>query len=445
MSFNRPDRTYRTDLEAFVFEQPLADSHEHLCYESAWLEDPADVLQDLLANYVPADLKVAGATDEAIKRAQDPNDTDIEARLAGILPALERCRHTGYGESVFLSAKLVYGLETLTVSGLESAGTILESLKKPGERLRILKEVARIDHVQTDDFCWPCLPDPSGRDFFFYDLSWRGFCNGEVKPEAILKETGMDVRDVRTLEQAMEAIFEKYAPCAIGVKSQHAYNRTLEWIERDPADVEIALNKSLSHPDTPLPEGDRLCLGDWCWARGVELAQRHELPFKLHTGYYVGNNHMRVGRIPSGNLCPILLKYPQAQFVLMHIAYPYQDEAVAMVKHFPNTVVDLCWAWSIDPFSTRDFLRRALHAVPVNRVLGFGGDTRYPTSAFAYSEQARLWIHRTLSAEVQDGFLSEKEALAVAGKWMNGNQREYFRLEEKQRTVQDWTGSLLDK
>jgi hypothetical protein len=37
-----------------------------------------------------------------------------------------------------------------------------------------------------------------------------------------------------------------------------------------------------------------------------------------------------------------------------------------MAKHYPNVWVDLCWAWSIDPYSSTEFVRRFLHAVPSN-------------------------------------------------------------------------------
>ena len=50
-----------------------------------------------------------------------------------------------------------------------------------------------------------------------------------------------------------------------------------------------------------LDEPSRLLLGDWCWARGTELAIEYELPFKIHTGYYAGNDRMPVDRIKSGN------------------------------------------------------------------------------------------------------------------------------------------------
>ncbi len=85
--------------------------------------------------------------------------------------------------------------------------------------------------------------------------------------------------------------------------------------------------------------------------RGVSnLSIQHNLPFKIHTGYYAGYGGMPVERIKPGHLCGLLKQYPQARFVLMHIAYPYSDEIVAAIaKHYPNVYVDLCWAWSIDP------------------------------------------------------------------------------------------------
>lgn len=437
------ERTFTTDLEKAVFEFPLCDTHDHLYYEKDWTQDTSDVLRDLLNNYVPADLKVAGADQKAIDHALDAKDPDIAGRLAGVLPALEMCRYTGYGSVVYLLARTVYGLETLTADGLADAQPILDGLRKPGERLRLLREVAGLEHVQTDHFTWDCLPDSSGPDFFFYDISWQNFCAGEIKADKLQAETGIEVKDLNSLDSALTSLFGKYAPCAIAVKSQHAYNRTLEWHERDRADVEIVLNKYLSHPETKLAEEDRLCLGDWCWARGIELATEHHLPFKMHTGYYAGTNHMRTSRIKPGNLCELLIRYPQSQLLLMHIGYPYQDEIVGLAKQFSNVVVDLCWAWSMDPYSSRDFLRRMLHAVPLNRVMGFGGDTRHPTGTYAYSIQARTWLARTLQEEVSDGFLSEKEAIAVARRWMYENQIEYFQLTGKRETISQWKGDRL--
>ncbi len=414
-----------TDLTHHIQSIRLVDTHEHMRREPDWVGNGPDVLQDLFGNYVPADLNTAGASPEAMRNLMDAAQ-DIPARFEGIRAAWEATQFTGYGEAVRLIAKHIYGLDELTGDRLALAQDKLKTLRTPGKRYHILHDIAKLDHIQTDDFSWPCAPDASGLDFFLYDLSWATFCNGQVDASAIQAETGVEVKNLGSLKRGMEAIFAKHAPCAIAVKSQHAYNRTLNWIERGDAEAASALNAVLTQPASDIDEATRLCLGDWCWARGVELAIEHNLPFKIHTGYYAGNDRMPVRRIPAGNMCALFARYLDAKFVLMHIAYPYNDELVALAKHYRNIWVDFCWAWSIDPYSSRDFLRRCIHAVPSNKLFAFGGDTGWPTSAMAYAIQARNEIRRALEAEIDEGYLTEKQAMAFATQIMHTNQYACF-------------------
>lgn len=416
-----------TDLSQHIQQLPLMDTHEHLRKETDYLENGPDVLRDLFENYVPADLIVAGASPAAVQKLLDSNDPDIEARLAGVSEAWQHCQHTGYGQAVRLIAKKAYGIDEITPAAVAAAAERNRQLRQPGERLRILKEEGNLDHVQIDDFVWACLPDQSGLDFFLYDLSWWHFCRGDVEAENLFKETGVNVIDLKSLRQGMEALFAKYSACAIAVKAQHAYNRTLLWQERSDATAERVLYKHLNGDE--LSEAERLCLGDWCWARGVELSIQHNLPFKIHTGYYAGHSNMPVERIKPGHLCGLLQRYPQARFVLMHIAYPYNDELTAIAKHYPNVYIDLCWAWSINPYAAADFVRRLIHAVPINKLFAFGGDTGWPNASVAYATQAREWLTRALQGEIDDGDLTEAQAIAVATRLMRGNQQDLFDIE----------------
>jgi predicted TIM-barrel fold metal-dependent hydrolase len=125
----------------------------------------------------------------------------------------------------------------------------------------------------------------------------------------------------------------------------------------------------------------------------------------------------------------LFARYLDAKFVLMHIAYPYSHELAALAKHYRNIWVDLCWAWSIDPYSARDFVRRFIHAVPINKLFAFGGDTGWPTAALAYAIQARRGIRSALEAEVADGTLDERQAMAVATRIMRDNQYACFDIE----------------
>lgn len=424
-----------TDLTHHIQTIRLVDTHEHMRRENDWVENGPDILQDLFGNYVPADLHTAGASPEAMRNLMDASQ-DVADRFDGIRDAWEAIQFTSYGEAVRIIAKHIYGLDELTRQGLADVQDKSKALRSPGERYRILHDVANLDQVQTDDFSWQCLPDTSGLDFFLYDLSWATFCNGQVDPSAIHAETGIDVTDLGSLKRSMEAIFAKHAPLAIAVKSQHAYNRTLNWIERSDDEAAQALNAVLTRDASDIDEATRLCLGDWCWARGVELTIEHNLPFKIHTGYYAGNDRMPLRRIPAGNMCALFARYLDAKFVLMHIAYPYNDELVALAKHYRNIWVDFCWAWSIDAYSSRDFLRRCIHAVPSNKLFAFGGDTGWPTSAMAYAIQARNGIRRALEAEIADGYLTEKQAMAFATRIMHTNQYACFDVEGTRANIQ---------
>ena len=422
-----------TDLSRHIDSIALIDSHEHLSKENVWIEDGPDIIQDLFGNYVSSDLMAAGATEADLEKLFDATNDDFGARYQVIRPAFETTRFTGYGEAVRILAHDVYGMADISGPELQMAQEKLSEWQRPGGRYTLLGDLGNLDHVQTDDFCWPCIPDESGVDFFLYDLSWADFCNGVIDAGAIAEETGIEVSNLSTLKEGMESIFSKYGPGAIAVKAQHAYNRTLRWEERSDTDAEAVLARSLRGEE--LDEPNRLLLGDWCWARGTELAIEYNLPFKLHTGYYAGYNSMPVDRIRSGNLCALLARYLDCRFVLMHIAYPYSDELVSLAKHYTNVYADLCWAWSIDPYSSCDFVRRFIHAAPASKLFAFGGDTSWPTSSVAYAIQSRRWLNRALQGEIEDGLLSETEAIELATRFMRGNQTECFDIAGTRRNL----------
>ncbi|MCC7145969.1 MAG: amidohydrolase family protein [Phycisphaeraceae bacterium] len=422
-----------SDLAQHIQQTPLVDSHEHLKSEQEYVAHGPDVLRALFNHYMATDLRTAGATQEDIDRAADATNSDIEARFAGIRPAWEKAQYTGYGQAVKLTAELVYGMREITVEAIVAAEARNRELRQPGQRLRLLREVAHIDHVQIDDFRIECEPDSSGPEFFLYDLSWAGFASGDVLAADLERLTGRQVKDLSSFADAQKQVFERYAPLAIAVKTQHAYRRTLQWQKRSDDDAQRCLSRKLA--GQTLEEGELRCLGDWSLARGVEMAIDHHLPVKIHTGYYAGWNSMMMDRIRPAHLCALLLAYPQARFVLMHAGYPYGPELLAIAKQFTNVTVDLCWAWSINPYSVTDFARQMIHSLPSNKVFAFGGDTFWPMAAVAYAAQARLWLTRALEAEVADQMLSENQAMGVASAWMIDNQRSFFDLESRRRAI----------
>ena len=422
------------ELQEFVNQIEICDTHEHLWKQEKWENDKPDILCELFDNYVRADFVSAGAPESDTNRLLDAGDPDIKARFYPVREIWKAIQFTGYGEASRLIAGRFFDIDEITTDNLVRVQETLPERWEAGDRLRILKEDGNLHHTQTDDFCWACKRDESGPDFFLYDLSWAGFCSGTFNFEKLHDETKVEVNDLDTLGEAMEALFSRYGPFAIAVKAQHAYNRTLKWEERRDSDASAVLQRLINGKELTVEEKN--CLGDWCWSRGVELAIEHNLPFKIHTGYYAGNHRMPVDFIRAGNLCPLLAKYLEARFVLMHISYPYQEELIELAKHYKNVWVDMCWAWSINPNASQDFLRRYLHAAPINKLFAFGGDTMRPRAAVAYSMQARDRVTQALNDEVSERQITENQAIDIAERLLQRNQLECFDYEGRVDALQ---------
>ncbi|MCP4384183.1 MAG: amidohydrolase family protein [Hyphomicrobiales bacterium] len=423
-----------TDLHRFIQTAPMCSTHEHTEYESGYTANPPDVLNNLFNNYVEADLVVAGASPDAVKVLFDRTNPNIRARFAGNEEAWQRVRHTGYGEAVGVIASELYGIEEISSETIEAAQRLDPYPGGPGDRLKLLKDVANLDHVQIDHMARRVPAESYGQDFFLYDIGVCRLCDGTPDLERLSTETGIEIDSLPRLHEAMAEVFAQNADLAVAVKSQHAYHRTLLWQKRSDEDAEKAF-EIWRAKGVATPHEDRLCLGDWCWGKLVELTIEHDLPFKLHTGYYAGYGTMKIDRIQSGHLCSLLEAYPAARFTLMHIAYPYHDELIAIAKHFPNVSLDLCWSWAIHPMVTADFVRQFIHAVPYNKLFVFGGDSFWPAATVGYALQTRTWLTRALQQEIDDGLMSEATAIALARNLMMNNQTDYFDLEVKKRNV----------
>lgn len=416
-----------TDLAAFIREARIVDTHEHLRSEQAWLAESPDVLSLIVSHYIGGDLVNAGLSEQTLAMIRGAGELDLPRRVDALREAWALTAHTGYGEAARYVAREFFGLDTdaLDPAAIAAAQASLDALKRPAQRLAILRDRARLDHVQIDEFSVRHSPDPTDPAFFLYDLSLATLVQADADlPTHVREVCGAQVRDIASLRDAIAAMFDRWAPSCVAVKTQHAYKRTLAWRPRDDADAQRALDTRLRGTDMPLE--DQLCLGDWCLARGVEQAIEHNLPIKIHCGYYAGHDFMRMDRIRPGHLCELLIAYPRARFVLMHAAYPYADEWIALGKHFANVYLDFCWAWSIDPMTSSLTARKLIHAVPANKVFGFGGDTFWPTSACAYAAQARFWLTRALQAEVDDQLLTEAQTIVLAGRWLRENQQACF-------------------
>lgn len=415
-----------TTLAQHIATLPIIDTHEHLEVPAIYVDYARDAMTALfgLHAYIEHDLVSAGCDYDDLAFALDQTNPDIAARWARIAPAWAHCHHTGYAEGVRLAAQAVYGIDTISAATLMAAQARHDALRSIAGHHQLLAHTAHLTHVQIDAFTWGRPADAGQADFYHYDINVCTMVNGTIDLHALGQATGMSIATLTDYTTAIARIIASNAAQAVAIKTQHAYDRTLAWQRRDDADVVGVFQKKVSGAE--LSAAERLCLGDWALDQIAQHAATHHFPIKIHTGHHAGNNTMPIDWVRPGQLCDLLRTHRATTFVLMHIGYPYQHELLSIAKHYQNVVVDLCWAWSINPRASMEFVRNWIHSVPVNKLFGFGGDAFLPAQSVGFAMQTRHWLTRTLQAEVSEGYLREPEAIQIARRFLHDNQYDLF-------------------
>ena len=423
-----------SELAERIWQTPWIDTHEHLVEEPNRLQPDgygfvgplandhflAPDFSALFADYSIRDLVSAGlpvdAAADFLRSTAEPR-----AKWEAVAPFVEASRATGYLRALDLSTERLFGAR-LSAETCEAIDAAARDLRRPGYYRHVLREVANVEscHVHSldhDPFCESADPALLQQDLSLYPLVTG------VHPRAEAA-SGIEVSSVEDYERVLEWCFATYAPRAVAAKCLWAYRRRL----RIDTVAERPVRAFARVRSGGADEADERLVEDHLFARCLDLAAEHELPVKLHLGYLDGNavdDLPRVFRNVS-EAAGILHAFPRVTFVLMHIGWPHQEELLAVAKHYPNAVVDLCWAWILAPLATRAFVTSFLATVPRNKLLCFGGDYLAVENVVGHAEIARRGLHGALQDLVALGWCTSDEAGAFVEPLMRGNARRVF-------------------
>lgn len=436
-SIELPEEHQRNDVRRTIFakvwETPLIDSHEHLPDEQTCLDSGGRSRDDwsvILRHYLDSDLRTAGMTaDEYQGFFHKPLSPKEKWRiLAPFWPAV---KNTGYGQAVRIALRELYDVDDLSEQTVDKVQERFLALRKPGFYQHILCDLARIDSCQVNTATYHESMQPL---LLLQDISIVGMFAGP-NLEAFGKPTGLEVKDLADWYRVIDWWFERYAKYAVAVKSQNAYSRNIDY-EKVSAESAEPLFKRRLQGEKLSPE-EQKALEDHLFWYAVQKATENNLPVKLHTGYYAGDNYMPLARLlhNAGSACDLCRLSPQTTFVFMHICYPYYEELLAVAKHYTNAYVDMCWAWIINPVAAKDFLKKYLVTAPANKIFTFGGDYGVVEPVLGHALIARQGIALALCELVEEGWLGLDDALALIDPIMHENARRVFHVEEKKQNL----------
>ncbi len=430
---------FKDNLKEKIDDTLFIDTHEHLLEESQRLAGPSsgaplftcDDWAYLFTHYALDDLKVAGmSADEAARFVSTELSSTEKWKL--FEPYWPSICNTGYGKAVLLSVQKLFGEGDIRADNVDTITAALRKGVQKGFYYRVLREVAGVESCQVNslDRTFRVTEYP---DLLLQDISTVPMGSG-LDVAHLSRETGLPVTTLSECYQAIEWFFESYGQQAVAVKNQSAYERRLDYENVDADAAERLFQIHVTSPAS-MSEADTKALQDHLWRHSTRRATEYGLPVKLHTGYYAGTGYMPLQRVSQNlkDLCPILGDFPSTRFVLMHIAYPYQDELIALAKQYPNVYVDLCWAWIVNPLATKNFVKEFQMAVPSNKLFTFGGDYTAVENVVGHAAIARHGLLLALSELVDEGWIDAAEALELIEPLMRGNALEVFRVNKKSR------------
>lgn len=444
MGANSTLRNTMPRLREIIDEIAWIDSHEHLVEERSRLcgretyrctdgmGEEAAIPGDwtaLLVDYALDDLIAAGLREpEAESLRSEHTAPDAKWRL--VESAIHAARHTGYMRAVDVSTKRLFGLRLSKDSCLAIDEAMMD-LRRPGYYRQVLREVANIEYCQVNSIeVDPYCPSESP-DLLRQDLSILALVTGR-HPEAEAS-SGISVECLEGYEQLLRWCFATYGPEAVAVKCSWAYYRNLA--VRAPSIPPV--REYLKVRQLTATADERRRVEDYLFDRCLTLAGEYELPVKLHLGYLAGNSSAQLRHVfhDPMDVTPVVQRHPGTTFVLMHMAWPQQEQLVAVAKHHANVFVDLCWAWIVAPLATRDFVARFITSVPYTKLLCFGGDYSTVENVVGHAELARDGLHDALAHLVSDSWLKPADAVDLVPELMRGNAERVFASRSPIRTL----------
>jgi predicted TIM-barrel fold metal-dependent hydrolase len=437
LSLDRPPRGAYKRLFDKVFATPFIDTHEHLPAESYRVSSKirrrdVDDWSFIFKHYLNSDLMSAGMP----KKSHDKffsNISDPVEKWRILEPYWPAVKNTGYGLAVRIAMHRLYDVEDLSANSVEKVQAGYEKTRQPGFYKHILCDLAKIESCQVNSNGRP-FEESEMPTLLMQDISIKGMIETDFKP--YVEPTGIKVKTLADWHSVCDWWFDKYAQYAVAAKSQNAYSRDINYDRIDADKVESLFKKKLDHQT--LTPAEQKAIEDHLFWYAVEKATQHNLPVKLHTGYYFGVNRMPLSQLMNnpGSASLLCQKSLKTRFVFMHICYPYYEPMIALAKQFANAYIDMCWAWIINPVGAKDFLKKFLVTAPANKILTFGGDYTPVEPVLGHATIARRGIALALSELVEEGWLDIDDALRLTDTIMHENARKIFDLDGKTKLLQ---------
>ena len=169
-------------------------------------------------------------------------------------------------------------------------------------------------------------------------------------------------------------------------------------------------------------------LRDHLLCRALEICMEHGVPMQIHTG--MGDFEVNLPLAHPALLLDLLRfpAYRACHVILVHTGYPWHGEAAYMANVLPRVYCDVSEGVPFAGHGARRILSEVLEMAPLSKVLYGSDGFSVPEINYSSAKLAKQALGQTLDSLVNDGFLSQADALEAAGWILAGNARRLYGL-----------------
>ena len=396
-----------------IEEFEIIDAHEHLPPESVRLEHKADVFT-LFSHYTRVDLWAAGMPRDYWEMIHNPS-IPLEKRWEMFAPYLKMIRYGSYARPAFIAAREIYGFNDVNEENYRMISERIAAENKPGIYHRILRGKCRIRVVLTQqnrtdydlDLLIPLMP-----------IDVYASVRSRKTVEEHAARLGWSVRSLDDYLGMVREGLEKWRrEGVIGLKmSSHSF------LKPSRSSAVALFDKLMSNSGKQLPFMNPL----YCFLveEMIDMAAELNMVVAVHTGMWGDFREL-----DPQHMIPVFERHPATRFDMYHLGVPYVREAIIIGKNFPNVWLNMCWCHIISQRLACTALDEMIDLVPVNKIIAFGGDYEIPVEkVYGHLVMAREDVAMVLGRCVEEGFMTENEAVELARAWFYENPRSLYQL-----------------
>jgi len=415
------------DLLQEINQIPLIDTHEHLLPEREYLENKRDFFSLFFQHYASSDLISAGMDIKTLEQLRT-SDESAEEKWKKLCPFWQNMENTSFARVIKIAAKDLFNVDEIGENTIGDLCKQIQAKYKPGWYDYVLRKKTGIKSVFVRSTIANMKSYP---DYFLPIVASDLFLDIRSAPEIARLEEDLDI-EIHSLKDLIDAIEKFYTEAkqngAIGIKITQAYKRDLNFNKRTFFEAELAFNKIFQGPGlvphwnqySGLSWEERKPLIDFLMHTIVRLAGEIGLVVQIHTGFQEGQGNYISNSNPT-LLTNLFLEYRKTRFDILHCGFPYYPELACMAKNFPNVYPNMTWVYCIGNSIARQMLYDWLDIIPINKILGFGGDYHFVEGVYGHAQLARQSIAWALSKKVTEKLYTEEQASEFAKKLLSEN------------------------